>query len=74
MSTTEVLEFMEPDQRYEQHRFNCEILPKWIDFFFFFLQQVQEEMYTLISAQALLIRVTVYFSFPSEASYIQAIC
>lgn len=34
MSTTEVLEFMEPDLRYEQHRFNSGILPKWIDFFF----------------------------------------
>lgn len=28
MSTTEVLECMEPDLPYEQHRFNSEILPK----------------------------------------------
>ena len=71
MSTTEVLEFMEPDLRYEQHRFNSGILPKWIDVF---LKQVQEGLYILVRAQALLIQVSVYFSFPSEASYIQAIC
>ena len=29
--STEALELMEPDLPYEQHRFNSEILPKWID-------------------------------------------
>src|SRR5699024_3921367 len=33
VSTTGVLECMEPDLPYEQHRFTSEILPKWINIF-----------------------------------------